>query len=81
MTGILPGLSKLAVAPRISVALETLDRHPLHDGDAIVEQRMATDFIRVIERKDARVDALAVIDGLNYSNARMVALTIYVRAK
>ncbi len=31
MTGVLPGLSKLAISPRLSTALETLDRHPLHN--------------------------------------------------
>jgi len=121
MTGVLPGLSKLAVAPRISVTLETLERHPLHDGAApvalagyyepsavfllgaptalttggdaarrlaagevsaaIVEDRVADGFAETIERNGARVDALVVIDGLNYSNARMVALTIYVLAE
>ena len=36
MTGVLPGLSKLAVTPRLSTALETLERHPLKDETAPV---------------------------------------------
>ncbi len=31
LTAVLPGLSQLAVSPRISTALELADRHPLHD--------------------------------------------------
>ncbi|GJL91441.1 ArnT family glycosyltransferase [Hyphococcus sp.] len=32
MTAVLPGLSQLAVSPRLSTALEIADRHPLHDN-------------------------------------------------
>lgn len=32
MTGILPGLSDLAMSPRLSTALELAERHPLKDG-------------------------------------------------
>lgn len=32
MTGVLPGLSPLAVSPRLSTALELEGRHPLHNG-------------------------------------------------
>ncbi len=119
MTGVLPGLSKLAVSPRLSTALEIAERHPLHHGlppvalagysepsaifllgtetalttgaeagrrllsgavsAAIVEQRMAADFQTAVTSKQDEIRALAVIDGLNYSNGKSVALTIYVR--
>jgi 4-amino-4-deoxy-L-arabinose transferase-like glycosyltransferase len=36
MTGVLPGLSQLAVSPRLSTALEIAERHPIHDGAAPV---------------------------------------------
>lgn len=36
MTGVLPGLSRLAISPRISTALDMADLHPLHDGAAPV---------------------------------------------
>jgi 4-amino-4-deoxy-L-arabinose transferase-like glycosyltransferase len=36
MTGVLPGLSKLAITPRISTALEQQSRHPLKNGAAPV---------------------------------------------
>ena len=32
LTAVLPGLSQLAVSPRLSTALELADRHPLHDN-------------------------------------------------
>ena len=36
MTSVLPGLSQLAVSPRLSTALEIAERHPIHDGAAPV---------------------------------------------
>lgn len=48
---------------------------------AIIERRHLDAFLTHIERQDGRAHALAVIDGLNYSNGDMVSLTIYVNAE
>ncbi len=36
LAAVLPGVSQLAVSPRLSAALESMDRHPLHDARAPV---------------------------------------------
>lgn len=116
--GTLPGLTRFAVSPRLSSALEEAGRHPLHDGlapvaiagysepsavfllgtetaltnaqdaaarlvsgaasAAVVEAREEDAF--TISLRGAAVMKLAVIDGVNYSKARPVTLTVYVLA-
>ncbi|PQA88461.1 ArnT family glycosyltransferase [Hyphococcus luteus] len=115
---VLPGLTQLTIAPRLSAALELADRHPIHDGRAPVAitgyaepsavfllgtQTALTDpqdaarrllsgaaSAAVVEAREdaafkaaldgAPVTALAVIDGLNYSNGDQATLTIYALA-
>ena len=120
MNGVLPGLTKLAVSPKISATLAELDRHPMRSPEAgevalagyfepsavfllgtdtvltsganaanllaqglvetaIIESRSADNFTTTLAETGIEVRALAVIDGVNYSNAKRITLTIYGR--
>lgn len=48
---------------------------------AIIERRHAEAFQMRLDEQQDKVRALAVIDGLNYSNGNTVSLTVYVRTE
>ena len=70
----------LGAATRLTSA-DTAAR-ALLDGNlstAIVEQRHQQDFENSLGQRNSEIAALAVVDGLNYSNGQDVSLTVYVR--
>ena len=118
--GVLPSLTPLAIAPRLSAALDAAGLHALRDGaapaflagfyepsavfllgtntrlgdgaaaadalalggaPAIVERRERPAFEARLQKRGAKVEAVAEVSGFNYSKGEPVTLTIFRKAQ